>query len=283
MRDAHARGRLGDAVQVDERRSLIRLAVGDADDQRRRDGVPAILLEELVKRRLAQPRDEDRFVVLDQPKIQEAPLEVEHHQHVDRCSREARKRRQRLGLEDVADLRPAGIEQRPDALLVDRLAEGQRRHDQPRQGCLFEDLTGRRQGCRAHDHRQGDPADAYDPAADPVHRDSLWRAQRFRHATKVAERCRGNVLWPTKIEPASTTFVQFRDSPVAGILLSSDPARRPCQLGYGCGTQRAFGEIPAFEPKVLLTPLGASAAVRGQLPGAPACLQASADGGLSRT
>lgn len=130
MRDADAGRGLGHAIQIDIVRGRAPRAIGRADDQRFADRMAAILFEEGAKRRLAEARDEDRLVLPDQPHVEETPLAVEHHQQVDRRAGKPRKRCQALGFKDISGLAAAGIQQRPDALVVDRLAQLIGREDQ---------------------------------------------------------------------------------------------------------------------------------------------------------
>ena len=89
----------------------------------------AVLLHEGVERCLAQAGDEDRFVVGQELHVEETAFEIQHHKRIDRRAGEAGQGGHRFGLEDIARLRPAGVQQLKDAVVGDLRAHRHGRTD----------------------------------------------------------------------------------------------------------------------------------------------------------
>ena len=146
MRDAHRGRRLGHAIEIDKVGARPGIAIRRADDQRLVDRMAAVLLEELVKRRLAQTRHEDRLVVRNQPRVDEGPLQVQKHEDVDRRSGKPRQRRHRAGFKDVARIGAARVQQAPHPHLVHRFAKRVGRNHERLDVAARQRLGGKRSG-----------------------------------------------------------------------------------------------------------------------------------------
>ena len=182
MRDAHGCRRLGHPVEIDQRAAVRAFAVGRPHHEAVGDGMPAILLEELVERRLAQTRHKDRFIVRYELDVEKTTVEIQHHQHVDRCAGKAGQRGHRFGLEDIAGLRPAGVQQLPDALIVHRFAQRHGRCD-----IAFQHLARQRfrSGDVPHGGRKHGSPDPCETERWRFHAASLDTPTHALHATFV--------------------------------------------------------------------------------------------------
>ena len=159
VRDPDRGGRLGHPVQIDQRRAFpLSRPVGHADRDGVEDRMPPVLAHEFVERGVAQTRDEDRLVMFQQLGGQEPPLQIQRHQHMNDGPREPRYRRQRTGLEDIARVCPARVQDRPDPVLGQFLAQQKRGHDLLGQLFGLQDLCCRRRGpdqpCQQAEHQR---------------------------------------------------------------------------------------------------------------------------------
>jgi hypothetical protein len=159
MRDADRGGRLRHPVEVDQIGARA-FAVGVADDEGFVDRMPPVLFEKLQERRLAQTRNEDWLVVIQEAHVDEGALQVEQHQHVDRPARKAGQGGKRAGLEHIARLGPAGVQKAVDPLVVQRLAQRVGWKDQGRDAVTRAGVGSRNRNRQAEPQQGKDHAHA---------------------------------------------------------------------------------------------------------------------------